>query len=108
MKKTSVTPEDIAAWKAKHGDGQVKEFTVPLDDDNKRSAVGYFSKPDLKTIGAAGKFAESDPIRSGMILFDSCFLGGDAEFRENDEVKMSAIQALNRWFKVRTALIKNV
>lgn len=115
MKKIkNVTPEEIAAWKARYGTDKVKEFTIPISDEQNEhdeylnTVTGYFRKPDLKVIGAAGKFSETDPIRSGLILFEECFLGGDPEFRENDEVKMSAIKTLNGWFKIRVAVIKNV
>ena len=102
----SVSQPQIDIWKAKHG--EVKEITIPLDDEGKEVAIGYFRKPDLNIIGASSKFVDTDPVKSGKILFDSCYLGGASDFQTNDEVKMSAILCLNRLFKIRLGDIKNL
>ena len=102
-----ITQEELSGWKLKYGNDRVKAVVVPIDDDG-NTVTGYVRKPDLKTIRAAGKFAETDPVRSGMILFDNCFLGGDDSISADDELRMSVISALNTLFKVRVATIKNV
>lgn len=100
-----VTPEQINHWKNQHSVDVIHEISVPLDDEGEKKAIGYFKKPDLKTIQASEKFAVSDPIKSGIVLFDNCYLGGDTF---NDEAKMSAIQELSGFFKIRTAAVKNL
>lgn len=94
----------IKNWKEKYV--SVHQIDVPLEDES--IVTAYFRKPDLRTLSAAAKFAESDPIKSGNILFENCWLGGDEIIKTNDEAKLSAIQALGTVFKVRTATIKKL
>jgi hypothetical protein len=108
MKKMTITPERIEAWKKEFGEDNVKKFVIPLDNDGKKTTEGYFHKPTLKAISISSKFAQTDPIRSGQLLYSECFLGSEDEnFENNEEVTMSCIQLLNGWFKVRVGSIKN-
>lgn len=101
-----VTEAMIENWKKQYG--KVYEISVPLDDEKKAEATAYFRKPDLKTIGAAAKFAETDPIKSGLIMFDNCWLGGDERMKEDEECKVSAVQLVSSLFTVRVGTIKNL
>ncbi len=95
----------IKRWKAKYG--EVNQITVPIDDEG-NTVTAYFRKPDLNIIAAASKFAETDPIKSGLILFENCWLGGDETIKQDDEAKLSAIKSLGKLFKVRDAEIKKL
>lgn len=95
----------IKQWKNQYG--EVHQVDVPLDDEG-NSAVAYFRKPDLNMISAASKFIKTDPIKSSVILFNSCWLDGDAIIKDNDEAKMSACQQIGQLFRVRTATIKKL
>lgn len=115
MKKTEdeklpggITQEQLEAWKLKYGESKVFQVDIPTDDAGKNVVTGYFKKPNLNIIGAAGKFSATDMVKSGLVLFDGCWLGGDDEVKTDDEVKFSAINALNKLFKLRVATIKNV
>ena len=101
-----ITQAQINQWKKKWG--EVFQIDVPLDDEAKDNAVGYFKKPTLDSIKASSKYLESDPIKAGEIVFNQCWLGGDAEIQENDEVKMSAMQKVSSLFKVRQASLKKL
>lgn len=104
---SKVTQAQISQWKKKWGEVHVIE--VPLDDsENGKKAMGYFKKPTLEAIKASQVYAESDPIKSGEVLFTNCWLGGDNDFEEIAEVKLSAIKPLASLFKVRTASIKKL
>ena len=123
--KNTITEGQVSHWKAQYGSENVKIIEVPLEDPKVESQMdnstgmmvdvlipppivtGYFRKPDLKVIQAAAPFLDSDPVKAGLIQFENCFLGGDPEFSTNDEVRFSAIQALNKLFRVRVATIKN-
>lgn len=110
-KKTEVLPGGITTtqlneWKAKYG--TVAQVKVPTNDEHTEHVYCYFKKPSLDIIGAAAKFAETDPVKSGNILFESCYLGGDPEVKEIDECRMSAMQALSGLFKVRVSEVKNL
>jgi hypothetical protein len=106
MMDGNVAPAQIDIWRAKYG--AVHQIAVPIDDDGVNKVYGYFRKPDLMILSACAKFSDIDPVKSGTIMFDACFLGGDEQFKTNDEVKMSSILALNRLFKIRLAELKNV
>ena len=101
-----VTQAQITQWKKQWGG--VYSIEVPLDDNAKEKAVGYFKKPTLDTIKASSKYIESDPIKAGEVVFNNCWLGGDAEIKDNDEVKMSAMQQVSSLFKVRQATLKKL
>lgn len=100
------TPAQIKKWKQDHG--EVHQIDVPLDDEGKKIATGYFKKPNLEIMSAAAKYAESDPVKSGSVLFENCWLDGDQQLKNNDEAKLSAIAQLGQLFKVRAASIKKL
>lgn len=99
-----VSQGQINRWKAENK-GEVYLVSVPSD---KGEAYGYFKKPDLGIIGAASKYASSDPIKSGEIMFNSCWLGGDAALKQDDELKVSCFAKLGELFKIREASIKKL
>jgi hypothetical protein len=98
-----VSPAQLAAWKKTHKD--VYQITV---DDEGKEVTGYFKKPDMAVISAASRFASSDPVKSGEIMFESCWLAGDVELKEVEELKVSCFGKLAELFKVREAKIKKL
>ncbi len=101
-----VTEAQIKRWKAKYG--EVYEIEVEMDEEGKDIAVGYFRKPDLNVIAAVARFAESDPVKSGIVLFENTWLGGDERIKEDDEAKLGVIQQLQGVFKAKTARLKKL
>ncbi len=101
-----VSEAQIKQWKGRWG--EVHQVTVPLDDEGKNFGYGYFKKPNLETISAAGKFTETDPIKSGTIIFENCKLWISDEIKESDEAKLSCIGRVGQLFKVRAATIKKL
>jgi hypothetical protein len=97
-----VSDEQLAIWKE---ESEVHLVSVKTESG---TVSGYFKKPNLQVIGAASKYAATDPVRSGLILFESCWLAGDPEMREVDEIKMSAIGKLGELFKVYEAEVKKL
>ncbi len=61
-----VSQEQLDAWKA---ESKVHLVSVKTDSG---VCNGYFRKPDLQVIGAASKFAASDPVRSGLQAIQRC------------------------------------
>lgn len=92
-----------AELKAKFG--EVYEIEVEKDG---KIIKGYFKKPNLQIISAASKYSIDDPIRSGEILFDSCWLDGDEDMNKDDEVKLAAMGALSNLFELLEAKIKKL
>jgi hypothetical protein len=103
MKKPTQT--QIKQWKAEHG--EIHQIDIPLDDKG-TIATAYVKKPDLTIIAASAKYAETDPIKSGLIMLNSCWIDGDKAIMENDEAKLSAIRELGKLFKVRVSTIKKL
>ncbi|TNE29203.1 MAG: hypothetical protein EP346_06995 [Bacteroidetes bacterium] len=101
-----VTEAQIKEWKKKYK--EVHLVTVPATEDDQEELYGYFRKPDLKVIGAAGQVGAKDPIKGGEILFNSCLLKSSPELKENDEAKLGAIKQLNTLFKPRAASVKKL
>jgi hypothetical protein len=100
-----VTRGQIEAWKRQHGD--IYAIDVESDDAGNKLRC-YVRKPDLNIISASSKFASSDPVRSGMVVFENCWLAGDPEIKANDELKISVVIKLNELFKIREAEIKKL
>ena len=100
-----VTEQQKKQWKAKHKD--VFLVQVPLDDEGS-IAEAYMKKPSLDAISAAAKFEVSDPVKSSMIIFESCWIDGEAIIKESTEAKLSALKAVKKIFKVRVATIKKI
>ncbi len=69
---------------------------------------GYFRKPNLMIIAAAGKYSDTEPIKSGEVLFDNCKLQIDPELQNDDELKMSVIIRLNGLFEMHETEVKNL
>ncbi|GIV42048.1 MAG: hypothetical protein KatS3mg034_1358 [Vicingaceae bacterium] len=99
-----ITEAQIKKWKAKYGD--VYAITVNIEEDTK--ATAYFRKPDLQIISAAAKFADIDPIKSGNIMLENCWLAGDEIIKEDEEAKLGVIKKLGELFKIKEAEIKKL
>jgi len=105
---SGITQENIDQWKKQYGSKNIFSVKVPLDDDNKKFASCIVRKPDLKVIAAAVKFELTDPIKSGIVMFENCYLGGDEIIKQEDELKSSVIQELNHLYIVRKSELKNL
>ncbi len=85
MAKFEATPEQIEAWKARHGD----IFQMGVS-----GYTCYLSKPNQKKLGRiASKMPSSalkNPIKCCEIILRNCWLGGDPEILKNDELFVQA------------------
>lgn len=89
------TKEEITAFKAKHG--EVHEVKSVKDNETHYT---YVKKPDLTVISAAAKYADSDPVQSGTIMFNTTRIGGSEAVVEDAEMKLGVIQYIGQIFKV--------
>lgn len=81
-----ITPEQVAAFKAKHR----KVFRIDIVD-GEDTHVGYFKRPDFDTMKAVAKVSKADEVEGGRIMFEKCWLGGSEELR-TDGVLFNAVQ----------------
>lgn len=97
------TQAQINIWKKQHKN--IHEIVID-DDDVER--VCYVKSPDLDILAAASKYATENPVKSGLIMFNSVWIGGDEAIQQDDELKMSAIQKIGDIFRIREAKIKKL
>lgn len=77
------TPEaKIEQWKKKHG----RVFLMEVND-----LEFYFRKPDMRTISAVTKVAQSDPMQATIIFFSNTLLNKEMMEYKDDVDVMSAI-----------------
>jgi len=105
IKSNIATDAQVKQWKQRWG--EVHQFDVTIDDDG-NTVTGYFRKPNLEVIGASISKGENDPIGSGNVLFENCWLGGDDRIKSDDEARLSCALRLNRLFKLRAVEVKKL
>lgn len=104
-----ISEAQLKQWKNEHGEDNIHVVEVPrIDDEGTGNYEGIFRKPDMSIISAASKYAESDPIKAGEILYENCKLKVDPEMDAKPEIKASTFAQLMKMFKVREAKIKKL
>lgn len=98
-----VTAEQINKWKALHK--HVIRIDVTDGDD---LHIAYFKRPSLETMSAVTKVGKNDEVKSATVLYDNCFLGGDAEMREDALLFMAAAAQLGQLFNSCLGSLKNL
>lgn len=89
-----VTPEVIAAWKAKYG----KVFQFKSEDG---VCTGFFKSPDRTVMDAVSAIAKSNPVKSNEMLAKSCFLGGDETLITKDDYFFGLSQKLTTLLEIK-------
>lgn len=100
-----VSEIDIQKWKEENPQG-IKEITCQDDDGNFH--IGYLKKPTLDILSAASQHLPADPLKSGKIMFNSCFLGGSDFIKNDDEARAGVQSVLKKLFKVREFEVKKI
>lgn len=100
-----VTVEQVAEWKAKHG--RVVEIEVVDPDFNERH-VGYFRRPDMRTMQAFSATAKNNEVKAAEIFFDNCWLGGSPMMKTDAVYKLQANGELQAIFGKCVSKLKNL
>lgn len=100
-----VTDSQIAAWKAAHG--RISEVTVD-DPEFEERHVGYFRRPDMKTMQAFSATAKSNEVKAAEVLFDNCWLGGSPAMKTDAVYKMEGMNAMQGIFGRCLRNLKNL
>lgn len=90
-----LTASEITALKAKYG--EIHEVKSVREN---QTHYTYVKKPDLDIISAAAKHAESDPVYSGTLMFNSTRIGGSEAVADDAEMKLGVIQYIGQIFKI--------
>lgn len=101
----ALSKSEIEAFKAKNPQGV---FAIEVVDDQGKAHITYVKKPDIQALQAASKYAETDPVRSGLIMFNTCRLGGSDFVVNDDESKLGVIAELGKLFKAKEATVKKL
>lgn len=62
-------------------------------DDSKDMYVGYFKKPDLMAYSKFMSFAKKDEVKAMKVLANDCFIEGDKDLVDNDDVFLHGTMA---------------
>ena len=91
------TKEQVAEWKAKHGD--IFEITV----DGKSCIL---HKPTRQNLSYAS--VVKDPIKMSETLLKQLWVDGDKEILEQDDLFMAVVNKMEEVIKVKEAEIKKL
>ncbi len=100
-----VSAEQISAWKNQHG--RISEVRV-TDPELGETHIGYFKRPDMKTMEAVSATSKTNELRGSQVLFDNCWLGGSGLLQSDAIMKMEAMAALGDIFGKVTHELKNL
>ena len=92
--KSQATDEQLAEWKAKHGEF----FGIIIEDK-----ICYLKKPDRKTLSYASSVGTSDPMKFNEIILKNCWLAGDEEILTNDSLFLAASTKLDQVLEFKKA-----
>lgn len=100
-----VTAEQIQMWKNQYG--RISEVRV-TDPDVSECHIGYFRRPDMKTMQAVAAMSKSNEMKGAEVMFDNCWLGGSSLMKEDAIIKMQGMSAMGALFGACTHEIKNL
>ena len=92
------TKEQIAEWKAKHGD----IFCIKVD-----GKCCYLKKPGRKALGYASLAGKENPLRFNEILLNDCWIAGDEAIKTDDTLFLSVTSRISEVIEMKeTELVK--
>jgi len=93
------TPEQIEAWKKKHGE----IFAVRCDGH-----VAYLKKPSRKALSYASVAGKTDPIKFNEALLNDCFIGGSEAVKTDDSLFLGVSAKLAELIEVKEAELEKL
>lgn len=105
MEKThgNLTEAEYNKLVKQHG----KLTCIVVDEETDNPIYLWFKKPDMKTLSAAARFSDSDPVQSASIFFKNCLVHGDAALSDDVDVFSGVAPLLQQLVQKRSASIKN-
>lgn len=89
--------------KGRHRTDKVYLIEVEGDEEGDKTHRAWLRKPTLKTMSAFYTASQQDPIIAAKVVFNDCFLEGDREITDDDEIFMGAMNQIEELMKVRRA-----
>jgi len=97
--KYAPTPEDVEAWKEKHG----KVFQIEVES-NGETFNCFLRQPTRQELGLAAKLAMSNPLQYNESILKACWLGGDEAIKTDNGLFLSAGEQLGKLVTVPSHL----
>ena len=95
--KGQLTDEQIADFKAKHGEVIEAKF---------EGSVGYFKRADRQVMRMAMPFLNTDRIKYMEIIIENCWLAGDEKMKTDDDAFFALTDAVPDITAKKSAEIK--
>lgn len=93
------TPEQIEAWKSKHGE----VYAAKVDGH-----VCYLKKPSRKALGYASSAGKNDALKFNEIILNDCWLGGDDTIKTDDALFLSVSAKISDLIEVKEAELEKL
>ena len=93
------TPEQIEAWKKKHG----KVFGIVVDGH-----IAYLRKPTRPELSYAATVSQNNMLKSNEVLMKAMWLGGSEAIQTEDELFFGASAKLADIIQVKEAELVNL
>ncbi|WP_075341769.1 hypothetical protein [Tenacibaculum agarivorans] len=100
----NITESQLYAWKNKFG----KLIKVEGENDEGEPRFAYFRKPTMATRAAVLQTSKADEFKALEVLFKNCYLGGDEEVEQDDDLKLSMITAFADLTQPKEAKAKKI
>ncbi|MCK8520235.1 hypothetical protein M0D21_01580 [Aquimarina sp. D1M17] len=100
----NITESQLHAWKSKFG----KLIKVEVENDEGEMRFAYFRKPTMSTRAAVLQTSKTDEFKALEVLFKNCYLGGDEEIVQDDDLKLSVITAFADLTQPKEAKAKKI
>lgn len=101
----SLTEDQFQKLKNKHG--KLMRIDVAPGEGESFPIDFWFKKPDMRTLGAASKFFQSNPIQAAQIFAKNCLVHGDAKLLDDPEIFMAISPSINNLIAERAVVVKN-
>lgn len=70
--------------------------------------IAYLRRPTRKALSAAAVVGKTDPMKYNEVLLKNCWLGGDEEIQEKDDLFLGASEALADLIEKKEATLKKL
>ncbi|GAA4271632.1 hypothetical protein U6A24_13685 [Aquimarina gracilis] len=100
----NITEAQLHTWKNKYG----KLVKVEVENDEGETRFAYFRKPTMATRAAVLQTSKTDEFKALEVLFKNCYLGGDEEVVQDDDLKLSVITAFADLTQPKAAKAKKI
>jgi hypothetical protein len=95
---------EIDNLKSQHG----HLYQIKVQDDQGDTHYCFVKKPTLAVIGGAASYAQTDPIKSGMLMYNTLKVKSTDGIENDDEMKLAVIGKIGEIFKVREAELEKL